>query len=185
MALFATSDKKHEMAVFAGGCFWCTEAIFRSLKGVVSAVPGYTGGTKEDPTYDEVATGETGHAESVKIVFDPAVISYGDLLTVFFNTHDPTSLNRQGGDVGTNYRSAIFYANPAQEGEARSVIRELSDAKAYDKPIVTEVASLGEFYPAEDYHREYYEHHKGDPYCELVIAPKMEKMQKRFAELLK
>ena len=174
-----------ETAVFGGGCFWCTEAVFKSLKGVASVIPGYTGGSLKDPTYDQVATGKTGHAEAVKIEFDPAVISYEDLLTVFFNTHDPTSLNKQGADVGTDYRSAIFFASPAQEETARLVIQELGGAGAYDKPIVTEVVPLGEFFAAEDYHRDYYDLHRGDPYCELVIAPKMEKMQERFATLLK
>ena len=177
--------QRTETAVLAGGCFWCTEAIFKSLRGVTSVMPGYTGGTLKNPSYDQVATGRTGHAESVKIEFDPAVISYGDLLTVFFNTHDPTTLNRQGNDVGTDYRSAIFFATPEQEKAAHDTIAELDGAKAYDKPIVTEVVPLEEFFPAEDYHRDYYEMNRGQPYCELVIAPKLEKFQKRFADLLK
>jgi peptide-methionine (S)-S-oxide reductase len=176
--------KKHEVAVFAGGCFWCTEAIFRRLRGVKSVMSGYTGGTVKNPSYDQVATGRTGHAEAVKIEFDPHEISYSDLLTVFFNTHDPTSLNRQGNDVGTDYRSAIFFTSPVQEKAAHDAIQQLDAAKAYDKPIVTEVVPLGEFFPAEDYHRDYYEMNRGQPYCELVIAPKLEKFQKRFADLL-
>lgn len=173
-----------ETAVFAGGCFWCTEAIFKSLRGVVSVMPGYTGGTLKNPSYDDVATGRTGHAESIKIEFNPTAISYNDLLTVFFNTHDPTSLDRQGNDVGTDYRSAIFYATPEQERVAREAIRELTEAGAYDKPIVTEVTPLGEFFPAEDYHRDYFTMNRGQPYCELIIAPKLEKFQKKFADLL-
>ena len=176
--------KKQEVAIFSGGCFWCTEAVFRSLRGVKSVMPGYTGGTKKNPSYDDVATGRTGHAESVKIEFDPAEISYNDLLAVFFNMHDPTSLNKQGADVGTEYRSAIFYSTDGQKAAAESLIRELGDSKAYDKPIVTEVQPAGEFFPAEDVHRNYYENRRGDPYCELVIAPKLDKLQKRFAELL-
>lgn len=176
--------KKQEVAIFAGGCFWCTEAIFRTLRGVKSVMPGYTGGRVRNPSYDDVATGQTGHAEAVKIEFDPAEISYNDLLTVFFNTHDPTSLNRQGSDVGTQYRSEIFYTTDGQKAAAESLIRELGEAGAYDKPIVTNVSPVQEFFPAEDYHREYYRTHAGEPYCDLVIAPKMEKLEKRFAELL-
>jgi peptide-methionine (S)-S-oxide reductase len=146
---------------------------------------GYTGGTLKNPSYDDVATGRTGHAESIKIEFDPQIISYKDLLTVFFNTHNPTTLNQQGSDVGTEYRSAIFFATSQQEQVARETIRELTEANAYDKPIVTEIVPLGEFFPAEDYHRNYYNLNRGQPYCELVIAPKMEKFQKRFAELVK
>lgn len=172
------------VAVFGGGCFWCTEAIFGGLKGVTSVTPGYTGGSKADANYDEVSTGRTGHVESIKIEYDPAKISYGDLLAVFFNTHNPTTPNQQGADVGTQYRSAIFYSDAAQKQEAEALIAELTDKKAYDKPIVTEVKPLGEFYPAEDYHKRYYENHKDDQYCELVIAPKLEKLEKKFARLL-
>lgn len=174
-----------KVAVFANGCFWCTEAVFSMLKGVKSVMSGYSGGETKDPTYEEVSSGNTGYAESIKIEYDPNVISYDDLLAVFFNTHDPTTLNRQGNDVGTQYRSAIFYADDEQRTKAEALIRELNDGHAYDKPVVTEVAPLGEFYPAEDYHRDYYRNHADQPYCQLVIAPKLEKMQKRFAELLK
>jgi peptide-methionine (S)-S-oxide reductase len=180
----ANNSTQLEKAVFAGGCFWCTEAIFKSLRGVASVMPGYTGGALKNPSYDDVATGRTGHAESIRIDFDPKLISYRDLLTVFFNTHDPTTLNMQGHDIGTEYRSAIFYATPEQEHVARDMIRELTEAGAYDKPIVTEVAPLGEFFPAEDYHRNYFATNRSQPYCELVIAPKLEKFQKRFADLL-
>ena len=176
-------------AVFAGGCFWCTEAVFSMLKGVISVTSGYTGGRPMPggaaPTYEQVSHTDTGYAEAIKIVFDPAAISFGDLLTVFFNTHDPTTLNRQGNDVGTQYRSAIFYADDAQKQEAESLIRELDAAKAYDKPVVTEVSPLGPFYEAEDYHKDYYKNNRGEPYCQIIIAPKLEKVQKRFVELLK
>ena len=174
-----------ETAVFANGCFWCTEAVFSSLKGVSSVVPGYSGGTMADPTYEKVSDGNTGHAESIKIEFDPSVITYDDLLAVFFNTHDPTTLNRQGNDVGTQYRSAIFYANDEQKKKAEALVKELNDSKAYDKDVVTEVQPLEKFYEAEDYHHEYYAHNADQPYCQLVIAPKLEKLQKKFAELLK
>lgn len=172
-------------AVFANGCFWCTEAVFKMLKGVISVIPGYTGGKKEDPTYEEVSSGNTGHAEAIKIEYDPSVVSYDDLLNVFFNTHNPTTLNRQGNDIGTQYRSAIFYGNEEEKKKAEEFIKELNDAKAYPGPVVTEVVSLDKFYEAEDYHHDYYEHNKDKPYCQIVITPKIEKMQKRFAELLK
>jgi len=178
-------EKTLSEGVFANGCFWCTEAVFASLKGVRSVTPGYTGGTVQDPTYEQVSGGNTGHAESLKIKYDPEIISYDDLLAVFFNTHDPTTLNRQGNDVGTQYRSAIFYTNDDQKRKSESLIGELNATKAYDKPIVTEVKPLGEFYEAEDYHKDYYDNHKDAPYCQLMIAPKLEKLQKRFGELLK
>jgi len=173
------------VAVFGGGCFWCTEAIFKSLKGVVSVTPGYTGGTTTNPTYGSVCGGRTGHVEAVKIEFDPSIISYADLLNVFFHTHDPTTPNRQGNDIGTEYNSAVFFADRDQEQAARQLIKELSDSHAYDNPIVTQVRPADVFYPAEDYHQRFYETHKDAPYCELVIAPKLEKLQKRFNELLK
>lgn len=176
---------KKDTAVFANGCFWCTEAVFKSLKGVISVAPGYTGGSTDKPTYDQVLTGTTGHAEAIKIVFDPAKISFDDLLVVFFNTHDPTTLNRQGNDVGTQYRSAIFFGNEEQKAKAEALIQELNQKHAYDKAIVTEVKPLQKFYEAEDYHHDYYDKHGADPYCQIVIAPKLEKFQKRFAELLK
>lgn len=174
-----------ETAVIANGCFWCTEAVFEMLRGVKSVMPGYTGGKMKNPDYDQVSTGQTGHAEAIKIEFDPSVISFKDLLVVFFNTHDPTTLNRQGADVGTQYRSGIFYTSAAQKETSQAVVKELTEAKAYDKPIVTEITPLVEFYPAEEYHREYYKSNPANPYCEIVIAPKLEKFQKRFAELLK
>ncbi len=177
-----------ETAVFAGGCFWCTEAVFSMLRGVVSVMPGYTGGRSMPggaaPTYEQVSGGNTGHAESLKIEFNPSVISYSDLLTVFFNTHDPTTVNRQGNDVGTQYRSAIFYGSEEQRLKAEALIRELDDSKAYDKPVVTEVRPLERFYQAEGYHRDFYKNNSEAPYCQLVIAPKLEKLQKRFSALI-
>ena len=176
---------KNEKAIFAGGCFWCTEALFKSLRGVVSVTSGYSGGDLENPSYERVSDGATGHVEAVKIEFSPDIILYEDLLTVFFNTHNPTTLNRQGDDVGTQYRSAIFYTNDAQKIAAEKFIIELTESKAYDKPIVTEIKPFTKFYPAENYHQNYYEQNKSAPYCEIVIAPKIEKLQKRFSMLLK
>ncbi len=170
-------------AYFAGGCFWCTEVILKSLKGVVSVLPGYSGGEKENPTYEEVSTGETGYAETVKIEFDSQIISFEDLLTVFFATHDPTTLNRQGNDVGTQYRSEIFYVDESQKQEAEGFINKLN--LELDGKVVTRVSEFRNFYEAEDYHKNYYEQHKDAPYCQLVIAPKIEKLQSRFKELLK
>ena len=186
-------------AVFANGCFWCTEAVFSMLRGVTSVKSGYTGGNLsienslkidpiKGPTYEQVSNGNTGFAEAIKIEYDPEAISYEDLLSVFFNTHDPTTLNRQGNDVGTQYRSAIFCVDDEQKELAEKTIEELNTSKAYDKPVVTEVVKLNkisDFYEAEDYHHDYYKNHEGQPYCQLVIAPKLEKMQKRFADLLK
>jgi len=174
-----------ETAVFAGGCFWCTEAVFSSLKGVISVTPGYTGGRLRQPTYEQVCEMETGHAESVRITYDPSVISYDDLLAVFFNVHDPTTVNRQGGDVGTQYRSVIFYTTPTQKEKALKLINELNSSKAYDKPVVTEVVSLGEFFEAESYHRDYFRNNSDQAYCQLVIAPKLEKLRERFEALIK
>jgi peptide-methionine (S)-S-oxide reductase len=173
-----------QIAVFGGGCFWCTETLFARLKGVVSATPGYSGGTVPNPTYEQVCGGKTGHAEAAQIEFDPSVISYEDLLTIFFFTHDPTTMNRQGNDVGTQYRSIIFYTNEGQKAEADRFIQTLHENGAYDKPIVTQVEPLVVFYPAEDYHKNYYETHKDQPYCELVIGPKIEKLEKRYGSLL-
>lgn len=178
-------SSQNTVAVFANGCFWCTEAVFASLRGVISVKSGYTGGTIADPTYEQVSSGNTGHAEAIKIEYDPSVIAYDDLLVVFFNTHNPTTLNRQGNDVGTQYRSAIFYTDDEQKAKAEALVKELDSTKAYDAPIVTEVKPLGAFYEAEGYHQEYYKNHADQPYCQLVIAPKLEKLEKRFAELLK
>ena len=174
-----------ETIVFGGGCFWCTEAVFGMLKGVASVEPGYAGGETPDPTYEQVSTGTTGHAEVIKIAYNPAQIGLQDLLTVFFATHDPTTLNRQGADVGTQYRSAIFYLTPEQKAEAERFIAELSASSTEGGPILTEVAPLTKFYPAEDYHKNYFESHPERAYCQVVINPKVEKVQARFAELLK
>lgn len=175
-------DNKLEIAVFGGGCFWCTEAVLKSLRGVASAVPGYSGGKTKNPTYEQVSTGETGHAEVTKIEFDPKEISYEDILTVFFATHDPTTLNRQGNDVGTQYRSVVFFTDEAQKKSAEDFIKKLNES---GKKVVTEVEPLKEFYEAEDYHKGYYEAHRDQPYCELVISPKLDKLKEKFNQLLK
>ncbi len=174
-----------EIATFGEGCFWCTEAIFQRVKGVVKVESGYSGGTVPNPTYEAVCTGKTGHAEVTQITFDPAVISYKELLKVFFKTHDPTSLNRQGNDEGTQYRSVIFYHNDEQKKLAEQVKHELDSAKIWDKPIVTEISPYKVFYKAEDYHQNYYNNNTNKPYCSFVITPKLEKFEKVFKELLK
>ena len=178
------ASSKKEIAVFGGGCFWCTEAIFRMLRGVLFVEPGYAGGTKENPTYEEVSGGETGHAEVIRIEYDPEQIQYRDLMTVFFASHDPTALNRQGNDVGTQYRSVILYSNPEQQKQARTFISELNTSSSEGSKIVTEVAPLGEYYSAESYHKDYFNNHKDAAYCQLVINPKLEKIQKKFEDLL-
>jgi len=171
-----------ETATLAGGCFWCLEAVFELLKGVEKVQSGYAGGHLTDPSYEQVCNGDTGHAEVVQVAFDPAVISYRELLEVFFALHDPTTLNRQGNDRGTQYRSAIFYHSPEQKAEAEQTIARLNAEKAYRDPVVTEVAPLENFYPAEDYHGEYFRRHPGQPYCEWVIAPKVAKLREKFKE---
>jgi peptide-methionine (S)-S-oxide reductase len=174
-----------DTATFATGCFWCTEAIFQELKGVLKATSGYSGGTVANPSYEEVCTGTTGHAECLQIIYDPKVISYDELLEVFWESHDPTSLNRQGNDVGTQYRSAIFYHNPEQKQKAEHYKSELGKSGAYDKPIVTEITAFKTFYPAENYHQNYYNLHGSQPYCTFVIRPKVEKFEKVFKNKLK
>ena len=174
-----------QTAVFGGGCFWCTEAVFDELRGVKSVVSGYTGGTRKNPSYDQVCSGATEHAEAIKIDFDPAQITFRDLLTVFFATHDPTTLNRQGNDVGTQYRSAIFYADEQQKTEAAAFIKELDDAKTFKSPIVTSLEPLTEFYLAEDYHQKFYANNPYQPYCQYMIPPKLNKLHKQFSALLK
>jgi peptide-methionine (S)-S-oxide reductase len=174
-----------ENAIFGGGCFWCTDAVFKMLEGVDSITSGYAGGQTESPTYREVSSGTTGHAEVIKIEFDPSKVSYRDLLTIFFATHDATQLNRQGADVGTQYRSAIFYTNDAQKTQAESFIVELNASSTDGDPIVTEVVPLTVFYPAEDYHQDYYAQNANQGYCQVVIAPKLHKVQEKYAELLK
>ncbi|MBU6370899.1 MAG: peptide-methionine (S)-S-oxide reductase MsrA [Patescibacteria group bacterium] len=175
---------KSEIAVFGGGCFWCTEAVFKMLKGVSSVEPGYAGGTVPNPTYEEVCTDDTGHAEVVKVEYDPALVKYETLLTIFFASHDPTTLNRQGNDVGTQYRSAIFYTTPEQKTKAEKFIADINASNKAGKPVVTEVVPLPEFYPAENYHRDYFAKNPNNSYCLLVINPKLEKVQKQFADLL-
>lgn len=180
------TGEKTDTATFATGCFWCTEAIFEGLNGVLKVTSGYTGGQVENPTYQAVCAGETGHAECVQIIFEPNKISYDELLEVFFEVHDPTSLNRQGADVGTQYRSAIFYHDANQKEKAEYYTKELNKSGAYTKSIVTEIAPLSKFYAAEDYHQEYYENNKNsNPYCSVVIRPKLDKFKKVFASKLK
>ena len=178
-------SKNIETAIVANGCFWCTEAIFQLLKGVKSVTSGYTGGTIKNPSYNQITTGRTGHAEAIKIVFDANVISYQELLEVFFSTHDPTTLNRQGYDKGTQYRSAIFYNSEAQKETANSLIEALTQAEVFKKPIVTEVTNLDVFYKAEDYHQNYYINNKTQGYCVAVINPKLEKFIKNYKDKLK
>jgi peptide-methionine (S)-S-oxide reductase len=174
-----------DRATLAGGCFWCLEAVYQQLKGVLKVASGYTGGHATRPTYQLVCTGLTGHAEAVQITFDPAVISYRDLLEVFFTIHDPTTLNRQGADVGTQYRSAIFYQDEAQRAAAEQAIAELSARRLWDDPIVTEVKPLGTFYPAEEDHRDYFRRNPNQGYCRAVIAPKVAKVRAAFLGKLK
>jgi peptide-methionine (S)-S-oxide reductase len=174
-----------EVATLAGGCFWCLEAVYDELKGVEDVVSGYTGGKVPNPSYEMVCTGTTGHAEVVQITFDPEVISFKEILQVFFTIHDPTTLNRQGPDVGTQYRSAIFYHTPEQKMIAEQVIAELETSQIWDAPIVTELKSFVEFYPAEDCHQEYFRRNPSQPYCRVVIAPKVAKFRKRFLDKLR
>jgi peptide-methionine (S)-S-oxide reductase len=182
-----THRQNIEVAVFGGGCFWCTEAVFKMLRGVLSVMSGYAGGTAGAPTYEQVSSGTTGHAEVVRIEFDPMQISFHDLLTVFFASHDPTTPNRQGADVGTQYRSIVLYSTQEQRAETQSFIAELNASSTLGAPIVTELRPFDDraFYPAEEYHRDYYDTHPDNQYCELVINPKLEKVQKQFAQLLK
>jgi peptide-methionine (S)-S-oxide reductase len=170
---------------FGNGCFWCTEAIFESLKGVKKVTSGYMGGRTEDPSYKEVCTGKTGHAEVIDLEYDPEEITFEELLLVFFKTHDPTTLNRQGNDVGTQYRSAIFYYDDEQKQQAEAMIKRLTDEKVYNKPIVTEITPASKFYKAEDYHQNYFTSNPHNPYCSVVIQPKLNKFAKEFTEKIK
>jgi len=180
------SEKKDlEVATLAAGCFWCTEAAYSIIKGVERIEPGYTGGTVANPSYEDVSTGTTGHAEAAQIHFDPKAISYKEILEIFFTIHDPTSLNKQGADVGTQYRSAIFYNSPEQKATAEQLIDELTKEQIWNKPIVTQVVPLKEFYRAETYHKDYYKKHPKEPYCQVVIAPKISKLQHRFADKIR
>lgn len=178
-------EKGLEVATFGGGCFWCTEAIFLELEGVKKVESGYTGGKVANPTYDEVSTGTTGHAEATQITFDPAKISFGELLEIFFATHDPTTLNRQGADVGTQYRSEVFYHNDAQKKITEDYIKVLNTENTFGKPVVTKVSPAPKFYVAEDYHQNYYARNKGKSYCSYVITPKVEKVRKQYSDKLK
>lgn len=183
--LMENQNIKLDTATFGSGCFWCTEAIFERVNGVVSVVSGYSGGTVANPTYEQVCTGKTGHAECTQITFDPKVVSYDELLEIFWKTHDPTTLNRQGNDVGTQYRSVIFYHNEEQKEKAEYYKKKLTDEKIWDKPIVTEITKFEKFYPAEDYHQEYYDKNPNQGYCAFVITPKLEKFEKIFKDKLK
>jgi peptide-methionine (S)-S-oxide reductase len=174
-----------QIATLAGGCFWCLEAVFTELKGVGSVTSGYSGGKVVNPSYEQVCGGMTGHAEVVQVRFDPSVISYRDLLTIFFTIHDPTTLNRQGNDVGTQYRSAVFYHDEQQKKIAEEVIREMTESKVWDAPIVTGVTPFDTFYPAEDYHQDYFKNNPFQGYCRVVIAPKVAKFRHEFAQRLK
>ena len=173
------------VAIFGGGCFWCTEAVFDELRGVHSVISGYTGGSVKHPTYEQVCGGNTGHAEAIRIEYNPAEISFRDLMTVFFATHDPTTLNRQGNDSGTQYRSAIFYADEVQKTEAAALIKELEETMAFRNPIVTTLEPLADFYPAEDYHQKYWANNPYQAYCQYSIPPKLNKLHKQFGDLLK
>lgn len=178
-------QKGTNKATLAGGCFWCLEAVYDDLKGVRRVVSGYAGGGTPNPTYQQVCSGATGHAEVVQIEYDPDVVSYRDLLEIFFTIHDPTTLNRQGADIGTQYRSAIFYHDGAQRRMAEEIISELEHDGVFANPIVTEVQPLDDFYPAEDYHQDYFANNPSQPYCQVVVAPKLAKFRKKFAQMRK
>lgn len=174
-----------EIATLAGGCFWCTEAIYQRLKGIISVKPGYSGGKTENPTYEEVCSGNTGHAEAIQIEFDPEVIPFKKILDVFWHTHNPTILNRQGNDVGTQYRSVIFYHDEKQKEEAEESKNELEREKTFNDPIVTSIEPFSNFYEAEDYHKNYFEKNKNKPYCDIVISPKIQKLLEEYGKLVK
>jgi peptide-methionine (S)-S-oxide reductase len=174
-----------EIATLGGGCFWCLEAVYLEAAGVTLVVSGYMGGRKPDPTYEDVCSGSSGHVEVVQLTFDPAIITFRDVLEIFFATHDPTTLNRQGNDAGTQYRSVIFYHSPEQQVTANELIRELTAEKDFSDPIVTAVEPAQDFYPAEDYHQQYFENHPNQPYCAFVVSPKVQKFRKKFAQRLR
>ncbi len=181
----SSSSAQTEIATFGGGCFWCTEAIFKSLKGVKTVESGYSGGQTKNPTYKEVCTGETGHAEVIQITFNPEVISFRELLEVFWETHDPTTLNRQGADIGTQYRSAIFYHTPEQKETAEKYKAELNNKNVFGKPVATQITAFDKFYKAENYHQNYFDNNRTQGYCQFVIVPKIEKFRKIFKDKLK
>lgn len=176
---------KNETAIFGGGCFWCTEALFQKVNGVIFVTPGYAGGEMPDPSYEKVSEGTTGHAEVICIVFDPAIITYSELLDIFLHTHDPTTANQQGHDMGTQYRSLILYTTPQQEKDAKTMLKKLEDSKEFNKPIVTEIKPLDTFFPAESYHLDYYKNNEHQPYCQIVISPKLQKLKEKYFEKLK
>jgi methionine-S-sulfoxide reductase len=180
-----TKNNTLETSTLGGGCFWCTEAIYKSLKGVTEVLPGYSGGVSENPTYQEVCTGNTGHAEVIQITFDNQRITFDEILEIFFKVHDPTTLNRQGNDIGTQYRSVIFYHTDAQKISAERLIAQINHSAVHPDPVVTEVSPFKTFYPAEDYHQNYFERNKNQPYCSFVVAPKVEKFKKMYIEKLK
>jgi len=179
------TDPQLEQTVLAGGCFWCLEAVFDQVKGVTDVVSGYAGGREPDPSYEQVCTGLTGHAEAVQLTFDPAVITFEDLLHVFFTIHDPTTLNRQGADVGTQYRSAIFYTSETQKSATEKVMAELAAENLWSAPVVTKIEPLEAFFPAEEYHQEYFARNPGQGYCRMVVAPKVSKFRQKYLSLLK
>ncbi len=185
MTMEGVMAQNNKTVTFGAGCFWCVEAAFQRIKGVDRVVSGYMGGSNEKPTYKEVCTGLTGHAEVVQVIYNPDKVSFTELLQVFFVVHDPTTLNRQGADVGTQYRSAIFYHTLQQREDAEIVIEKLNSSGIYDSPIVTEIIEYSEFYPAEDYHTDYYNINKSQPYCSMVITPKLRKVEKELKDLLK
>lgn len=178
-------EVKKEVATLAGGCFWCLEAIFNELRGVQKVISGYSGGSRNDPSYKEISSGKTGHAEVIQITFDPKEISYGDILNIFFTMHDPTTLNRQGSDVGSQYRSAIFFHDLKQKEEAVAIRKKFEEEKIWGQPIVTEITDFNNFYEAEGYHQHYYEKNESQPYCQAIIAPKLVKLKKEFVDRLK
>ena len=185
METHSTTNRGVQVAAFGGGCFWCTEAVFEMLKGVTTVRPGYTGGTTPNPTYEDVCSGTTGHAEVVYVEYDPNIIDFRKLLIVFFASHDPSQLNRQGNDIGTQYRSVIFYTTEEQRRVSLEMIKEINNSSSSGNPVVTELEKLGTFYEAEQYHKNYFMKNKDKGYCQLIINPKVEKVQKQFADLLK
>jgi peptide-methionine (S)-S-oxide reductase len=183
--IHSKNDKELEIATLANGCFWCTEAIFSRVVGIKSVLPGYSGGKTSNPSYEQVCAGITGHAETIQIEYDPKIISYEKILDIFWHTHDPTTLNRQGNDIGTQYRSAIFYHDENQRDTAEKLKRELEKEGVFKNPIVTEIVPFSNFYPAEDYHKEYYENNRNAPYCSFVIDPKIQKLLQKYSDKIK
>jgi peptide-methionine (S)-S-oxide reductase len=183
--IHSKNDKDLEIATLANGCFWCTEAIFSRVKGIKSVIPGYSGGKTSNPSYEQVCTGKTGHAETIQMEYDPKIISFEKILYIFWHTHDPTTLNRQGNDVGTQYRSAIFYHDENQKNIAEKSKEEIEKEAVFKNPIVTEIIPFSNFYPAEDYHKEYYENNRNAPYCSFVIDPKIQKLLQKYSDKIK